>query len=107
MVSARQQLSHADQGGSSLQCRLGEESPPNAPSILPRRAVSSFCQDEARHSADRAPPSRASAVRFPFQPPMFSPPYFLFLRWSHYDYASELIFVFSDRDSIRACCGWL
>ena len=51
--------------------------------------------------------SRASAVRFPFQPPMFSPPYFLLLRWSHYDYASELIFVFSDRDSIRACCGWL
>jgi hypothetical protein len=31
---------------------------------------------------------------FPFQPPVFFPPYFLFLRRSHYDYDSELILVF-------------
>jgi hypothetical protein len=71
---------------------------PNTP---PRRAGSSFCQDDMRHSVGTTRPSRASGVQFSFPSSLrffnFSPPYFLLLRQSHHDYDSEVFLGFSDR----------
>ncbi len=69
-LSSRLRLVVAASGHSNWRCNLGSAQgarhSPDAPNTLPRRAASSFCQDNMRHSADTTTPSRASGVQFPF-----------------------------------------
>lgn len=75
------------------------------PSTPPRRAGSSFCQDDMRHSAGTTRPSRASGVQFSLPSSLrfsnFSPPYFLLLRQSHHDYDPEVVLGLSESPTSR------
>lgn len=66
-----------------------------APNTQPRRAASNFYRDDVRRSDGTAMPSRAGDLQYPTTPPifLFVPPYFLFLRRSHYSYSSEPILL--------------